>query len=57
MPFRPGRRGRQPVPARAPWPAARPCAVAGNLSPRLRVLGSAPARPCRFNISYLHHTS
>ena len=37
-------------PARAPWSAARPCAVAGNLRPRLRVFGSAPARPCRFNI-------
>ena len=30
---------------------------AGNLSPRLRVFGSAPARPCRFNIRDLHHTS
>ena len=33
----------------------RPCAVAGNLRPRLRVFGSAPARPCRFNIRHLHH--
>ena len=44
-------------PARVPWPAARPCAVAGNSSPRLRILGSAPARPCRFKSTNMHHTS
>ena len=29
-------------PARAPWPAARPCVEAGNLSHRLRVFCSGP---------------